>query len=67
MPARLKPANRVVSPRREKTAGTGETPMRRKITQKFSENAGRTILWRASFWVQFLYWNNSKVEKTYCI
>jgi hypothetical protein len=43
---------------------------RRAATKKceiFSAGRAPDITLRTSFWQQFLHWNNSKQEETYCI
>jgi hypothetical protein len=65
MPARPRAANRVGSA----AAQRGPACEKAGATKNHEKSSGmvkpdNTL--RASFWRQFLHWNNSRLEKTYC-
>jgi hypothetical protein len=47
--------------------GCGEGHQRQKKSKVFELAQIATMLCALTFWSTFLHWNNSKVEKSYCI
>jgi hypothetical protein len=63
MPARQRAANRV----RSKRPAAGRELHAMQDHENIFETASADNTLRASFWLQFLHWNNSRLEKSYCI